>query len=189
MTDAHDEQEIAEAFDPDALTLGDEDTYDDPEGELAYPPDRLLGARDYGTTIAEERVDEPLEERLRRETHDPLDDIDEPEPDELVAIEAEDLIGVDDDVLVLVEELDVDDEIARERAVGRLVGPGAEDDAEDLPDDEPDAIASIVDEEDLSAEEDAVHLTDDPPFGDAGDGYVDEDEDLDDEEFDELDDA
>lgn len=32
-----------------------------------YPPDRPLGADQYGTTPQEERIDEPLEERLRRE--------------------------------------------------------------------------------------------------------------------------
>jgi hypothetical protein len=174
MTDARDEQDEAESLDPDALSLGDEETYDDPEGALVYPPDRLLGARDYGTTAAEERVDEPLEERLRRENPDPLDEIDEPDAEELIAIEAEELLG-DDGTDEAEEEIDVDDEIAREHAVGRLVGPGAEDDAEDLDDDEPDAIASIVYEDDLSAEEDAVHLTGDPPFGEPGDGYVDAD--------------
>jgi hypothetical protein len=32
-----------------------------------YPPDQPLGAEDYGTTPAEERVDEPLRERIWRE--------------------------------------------------------------------------------------------------------------------------
>lgn len=32
-----------------------------------YPPEQPLGVEDYGTTVAEERVDEPLEERLWRE--------------------------------------------------------------------------------------------------------------------------
>jgi hypothetical protein len=171
MTDARDEQSLAEAFDPDELAL-DDATYDDPE--LAYPPERPLGANQYGTTPAEEQVDEPLAERLRRETRDPLDEIDEPGVDELVAIEAEELLEDDDD-LGDEGELDVDAEIASEVPIGRLVGPGADDDGEDVEDDEPDAVALRVDAEDLSAEEEAVHLTRDPPFGDAGDGYLDDD--------------
>jgi hypothetical protein len=177
MTDARDEQDQAESFDPDMLTLGDEETYDDPEGALAYPPERPLGARAYGITPAEERVDEPLDERLLRETRDPLDEIDEPDAEELIAIEAEELLG-DDGFDESGDDLDVDEEIARERAVGRLVAPGADDDAEDLDDDEPDAVASIVYAEDLSAEEDAVHLTGDPPFREPGDGYVGADDEL-----------
>jgi hypothetical protein len=172
MTDARDEQDRAESLDPDVLGLDTEATYDDPEGELVYPPDHPLGVREYGTTAAEERVDEPLDERLRRESPDPLDAIDEPDVDELVAIEAEELIGEEQDYDE--DEIDVDDQIARERSVGRLIGPGADDDAVDLVDEEADAVASSVYEDDLSAEEDAVHLTADPPFGEPGDGYIDE---------------
>ena len=32
-----------------------------------YPPDELLGSDDYGITGAEQRYDEPLDERVRRE--------------------------------------------------------------------------------------------------------------------------
>lgn len=35
-----------------------------------YPPDRPLGVDEYGTTWQEERDDEPLEERVRREEPD-----------------------------------------------------------------------------------------------------------------------
>jgi hypothetical protein len=35
-----------------------------------YPPERPLGADEYGTAPAEERVPEPLEERVRRERPD-----------------------------------------------------------------------------------------------------------------------
>lgn len=38
-----------------------------------YPPDRPLGVEEYGTTWQEERVDEPLEERVRREEPDVVD--------------------------------------------------------------------------------------------------------------------
>jgi hypothetical protein len=175
MSDARDEQDIAEAFDPDELALGDdpeyEAGYDDPE--RGYAPERPLGANQYGTTTAEERVPESLEDYVRREVRDPLDDIEEPGADELVAIEAEELLEDEDSFDEAESDIDVDDEIERERPVGRLVGPGADDDGEDLEDDEPDAVASSVEEDDLSAEEEAVHLTGDPPFDD-DDGYVDD---------------
>ena len=80
-----DPQDEAEAVDSDKL--GDE-----------YPPEEPLGVDEYGTTAAEERVDEPLEERVAREEPDVLvpepDEIDlvaEPVPDieqELIATEA-----------------------------------------------------------------------------------------------------
>lgn len=51
-----------------------------------YPPEEPLGVDEYGTTPAEERVDEPLEERIRRESTD-LDPLatEVTEPDALVA--------------------------------------------------------------------------------------------------------
>jgi hypothetical protein len=48
------DQNNAEALDDDKLP-------DD------YPPDQPLGVDEYGTTAAEERWDEPIEERLERE--------------------------------------------------------------------------------------------------------------------------
>ncbi|HET8930088.1 MAG TPA: hypothetical protein VFN21_05465 [Acidimicrobiales bacterium] len=80
-----DPQDQAEALDSDKL--GD-----------TYPPDTPLGAEDYGTTPAEERVDEPLEERVARDRPDTLDPeheeiqlVAEPDPDteaELLGVEA-----------------------------------------------------------------------------------------------------
>ena len=69
------------------------------------------------------------------------------------------------------------DDLDGSGSVGRLVDPAATDDAVDAEDEEPDAVATSADEDerDLSAEEDAVHLTNDPPFHPLGDGYVDED--------------
>jgi hypothetical protein len=52
-----DPQDQAEALDDDRLA-----------GE--YPPEEPLGVEDYGTTAAEERWDEPLAERVRREEPD-----------------------------------------------------------------------------------------------------------------------
>jgi hypothetical protein len=56
--------------------------YDPPPGQdldtdqtaVAVPRDRPTGATDWGTTAAEERVDEPLYRRVRRE----VPDVDEP---------------------------------------------------------------------------------------------------------------
>jgi hypothetical protein len=185
MTDLGDPQDRAESLDPEVLP-----DYDDPEGKLEYPPDTPEGVRDYGTTAEEERIDEPLDERVRREVPDPLDDLDEPDERVLAEIEAEQA----ERALYEDEELDYSD-IEEDRAnlelddvddngsVGRLVEPGADDDAVDFEDDEPDLVATSVDEEDLSAEEDAIHLTMDPPFDEAGDGYIDVDDiDVDDDE-------
>jgi hypothetical protein len=50
------DDDLSELLDEDALP---------PE----YPPDRPLGVNQYGTTPQEERVDEPIDERVRREDH------------------------------------------------------------------------------------------------------------------------
>lgn len=182
MTDIGDQQNRAEALDEDVVS----DEYDDPTGALAYPPDRPVGVREYGTTPAEERIPEALDERVRRDTHDPLEDVTEPSDAELTSIESEEI----DNELVATEEaaeelsaLDdtaLDDLDGSGEPVGRLVEP-ADDDGEWIEDVEPDAVAHAVleDQVDLSAEEVAIHITDDPPFGRLGDGYitVDNDED------------
>ena len=168
-----DDQDLAEALDRDTL---DEES-DDPTGELDYPPERPLGVNQYGTTAAEERVGEPVDERLRRDMRDPLDAIAEPNDEELRQIEIDEAeLGEIDEVEL---DLAAEDEVALDDldgsgSVGRLVDPAATDDAVDLVDDEPDAVARRADENehDLSAEEDAVHLTRDPPFGRLGDGYI-----------------
>ncbi len=108
-----DEQDLAEAFDPDEIG-------DDPEGELEYPPEQRLGVeRDPDAALVPE-VDKwtvPGEE---------------PAP-----------------------------------AVGRLVESGRDTDEVGAPDDESEAVAWAEPVEvDLSAEEAAVHLTNDPPFDD-----------------------
>ncbi len=67
-----DEQDQAEALDEDELRI-DEDVFDDdPAHDLNDPPMRAVGVHEYGLTAAEEEVDEPLEERVRRENPDPL---------------------------------------------------------------------------------------------------------------------
>jgi hypothetical protein len=183
MSDLGDPQDQAEALDADVLADQDDSfdpaSYDEPE--RGFPPEHFLGARAYGVTAAEERVDEPLEERTRHELPDPLDEIEEPDADALWEIEDEELIGADEDVIDDLgdDDSDVDEERAKERPIGRLIGPGGDDDAVDAEDDEPDAVAWRADDDDdsdLSAEEEAVHLTDDPPYGERGDGYIELDE-------------
>src|SRR4051812_11533542 len=54
-----DPQDEAEALDDDRLPS-------------EYPPDAPFGVEDYGTTGGEERIPEPLDERVRREEPDPV---------------------------------------------------------------------------------------------------------------------
>jgi len=62
-----------------------------------------------------------------------------------------------------------DDDLVEDR-VGHLVDP----DAGSLLDLEADAVATATDEyDDLSPEEQAIHLTRDPRMGELGDGYLD----------------
>ncbi len=82
-SDAQDEAEML-----DDEKLGDE-----------YPPEEPLGVDEHGTTPAEERVDEPPEDRAARDRpdtlepeHDMIDLVAEPDPDteaELIGAEAE----------------------------------------------------------------------------------------------------
>lgn len=57
-----DPQDRAEQLDDDKIA-----TSDDPSEELEYPPDEPLAVDAYGTTPAESRWDEPLDERVDRE--------------------------------------------------------------------------------------------------------------------------
>ena len=131
---------------------------DDDKLPAEYPPDRPLGVDEEELTARGEQTDEPLEERMRRE-----------EPDVAVTGLA------DDPVAPLVapggeEGLDVTkEEVASE------IGNGSDQDALDVSDmatgdtTTRDVATERVDPR--SAEEEAVHLTEDPPLGD-GDGYV-----------------
>lgn len=111
--------------------------------------------------------------------------IEDPDPSELLEIEAEagDLKGLGRS---LVPEFEAPSDLGR--PVGRLGAPGPDDDVPRDGDDEGDAIAwseadtitgsepesSVwsADADDLSAEEAAVHVTYDPEFGESGDGYL-----------------
>lgn len=56
------------------LAAGDpSELLDDDVLPAEYPPDHPTGVDDYGTTAQEERVDEPLEERIRREEPEVVD--------------------------------------------------------------------------------------------------------------------
>jgi hypothetical protein len=172
-----DDQYTAEITDSEILS----DDSDDSEGALDYPPDRFQGVNQYGTTPQEERVDEPLDERISRDTPDPLDEIDEPTPEQLAALERESLEDAAATDLAIQDrgtgESSGDDDTALddlddEEPVGRLVEPGAEDDGVYFEDEEADLVAhSVGEQRDLSAEEAAVHLTGDPPMGDLAGGY------------------
>jgi hypothetical protein len=59
-----DPQDVAESLDDDELS----DDHEDPAGDLEYPPDHLVGVNQYGVTAGEERTDEPIDERISRET-------------------------------------------------------------------------------------------------------------------------
>lgn len=110
MSDVSEPQSAAEQLDADKLP-GDQD---DPTAGGAYPPDRPLAVDDYGTTPAEERTPEPLDEWVEREM-----------PEDSTA---------------------ADDPLAPENSPA------------------------------VSAEEAAMHLTDPPPMGEPGDGYIDPEE-------------
>ena len=131
---------------------------DDDKLPAEYPPDRPLGVDEEELTPRGEQTDEPLKERMRRE-----------EPDVAVTGLADDPIGPlvapgGDEGLDLTK-----DEVAFE------AGDRSDQDHFDADD-----IASgdtttrdVATErvEPRSAEEEAVHLTEDPPLGD-GDGYL-----------------
>lgn len=169
MTDVGDSQSGAEFLDDDKLPS-------------EYPPDRPLGADEYGVTAYEETVPEPLEERLRRE---------EPDFDELARRRGADGDDADEAVGTLVDtdEGGVDaegDSVAR--SIRRV--PERNLSVDDIAfGDETlrDVATERLDEDDVPAEEAAIHLTDPPPMGD-GDGYVDPEADgLVDEALDALD--
>ncbi|MEV8098942.1 DUF5709 domain-containing protein [Kitasatospora sp. NPDC085879] len=106
--DTGDEQADATALD--LANALDERTYDDILDEGWSPPERPLGVRQAGTTAAEQRTGETLDERLARELPDPA---------------ADGGAGPGDSIGDLAdgEGEPVDREAGTERA-GRLVAPG-----------------------------------------------------------------
>ena len=170
MTDVGDSQSEAEFLDDDKLPS-------------EYPPDRPLGVDEYGVTAYEETVPEPLEERLRRE---------EPDFDELArrGDRGDDGDG-DDEVGTLVDadEGGFDDEGDSVATSIRRVRQRniSEDDIAYGDETLRDVATERLDDDDVPAEEAAIHITEAPPMGD-GDGYVDPEADgLVDEALDDLD--
>jgi hypothetical protein len=112
----------------------------DTQEEIPVPGERPIAVTDYGTTLAEERVDEPLDARLQRE---------EPDFIERAAKDAD-------------ESPDADQPYPEDpdERVGRIV----ETDEGARTDDEPDAVANDVgtDNGGFSAEERAMHVVPDP---------------------------
>jgi len=169
MSETRDPQDVAESLDPEVLP-----EYDDPEGNLLYPPDRPLGVNEYGLSAAEERVDEPLAERARREVPDEFAEIEEPDEDILADIEAEGLepyADIDADLIAAIDEEPIlpgvrstidDDTLDYLDGSGarRLIATGGDDPI--LADDEADAVAMAVEGSYLSAEEEAVHIIREP---------------------------
>ncbi|HEX7169044.1 MAG TPA: DUF5709 domain-containing protein [Acidimicrobiales bacterium] len=105
---------------------------------LIPPGDRPKGADEFGVTAREGRAHEPLADRVTRE----LPNL---EPSDIDLADAERTY----------DELEAG-------MGGRLLEPGSED--VDVIDDEKDAIAALVGEDEgaLSAEEAALHITDQP---------------------------
>jgi hypothetical protein len=142
-----DPQDVAESLDDDEITgSGDLDGW--VEDGVDYPPDRPQGVNAYGITAQEEEVVEPFDERVAHSEPDPLvEELDR-------AARYEPRGGPDyDDVLG--------------QPAGKLMGDDLEDDEENQ------AFGEAVDEEDdLSAEEAAIHVTEDPDMGSLDDGYL-----------------
>ena len=131
--DSSAELEDAELEDEGTLDASDTlegDPGDDPLDQGIVPPDRWSAGEGFGTTLAEERAGESLDQLLAEE---------EPEPDPYG---------------------DLDDGLEAEPRSGRLVA----DNEGAHPDAEPDLIAHDVgiDAGAASAEEAAVHTTDEP---------------------------
>jgi hypothetical protein len=181
MSEPGDPQDQAEALDTDKVPGG----YDDPLIEPEYPLDELMGADDYGVTAAEERVDEPLEERLERESPDPLaEELDARVAEEdrhdrpgsletaLDTVEAD----FDQETLDAVNHLQTPvgmDVPSEEEPVGRIYESSLTDDVTSFIDEEAEAVGSAAEADDLSAEEAAMHTTADPEMGTLDGGYMD----------------
>jgi hypothetical protein len=130
---------------------------DDDKLPAEYPPDEPLGVDEEELTVRGEQSDEPLEERVQRE-----------EPEVLAADD-------DEPVGTLVapggdEGLDLTKE-----TVASAVGAGSDPDQLEAGDivsgDTTTRDVASERVEPRSAEEEAVHPTEDPPMGD-GDGYL-----------------
>lgn len=123
-----------------------------------YPPDEPFGVDEDELTVRGQQTDEPLEERVRREEPEVFAEGAQDEPVETLVAPGGD------------EGVDVTGETVASEAGS---GPHPDDlDADGITGGDTttrDVATERV--ETRSAEEEAMHLTDDPPMGD-GDGYV-----------------
>ncbi len=131
---------------------------DDDKLPAEYPPDEPLGVDEDELTVRGQQTDEPLEERVQREESE-------------VAVAGPD----DEPVGPLVapggeEGLDLTKETVASE-VGTGPDPGDLDASDIASGDTTTRDVATERVETRSAEEEAMHLTDDPPMGD-GDGYV-----------------
>jgi hypothetical protein len=137
--------------------LQPEDTLDDRGVEDLLdegysPPERPRGVDAFGTTVAEQRQGESLEQRLAHEEPDPANAVEDPLVDWDVMGD-DDPDGADEDFL--------GDHEVGDRRCGRLMAP----DEGSHEDTEPDMVANDVgiDGGGASAEEAAMHIVDDEP--------------------------
>ena len=139
--------------------LQPEDTLDDRGvddllDEGYSPPERPRGVDAFGTTVAEQRQGESIEQRLAQEEPDPANAIADP-------FAGADMEGGDDpDAIAAIDDFLGDGEVGSERS-GRLTAPdeGAHEDTES------DLVAHDVgiDGGGSSAEEAAMHIVEDEP--------------------------
>ncbi|CAN5638683.1 hypothetical protein BH20ACT1_BH20ACT1_02220 [soil metagenome] len=132
---------------------------DDDKLPAEYPPDEPLGVDEEELTVRGQQTDEPLEERLQRE--EPEVSANDRQVDEpvgpLVAPEGEEGLDLTKESVASAVEGDPDQ--------GYL-------DADDIASGDTTTRDVATERVELrSAEEEAMHLTDDPPMGD-GDGYL-----------------
>jgi len=140
-----DDSEVEDEGQLDASDTLEGDPGDDPLDQGIVPPDRWSAGEGFGTTVAEERAGESLDQLLAEE---------EPEPDPYAEAEAEADSEFDDAGL------------EQEPRSGRLVA----DDEGAHGDTEPDLVARDVgiDGGAASAEEAAIHTSDEPGGGTDG---------------------
>ena len=139
--------------------LQPEDTLDDRGvddllDEGYSPPERPRGVDAFGTTLAEQRQGESIEQRLAHEVPDPANTFEDIDADS-------DRVGDDDPDSIAAEDDFLGDPEAGDRRCGRLMAPdeGAHADTES------DMVASDmgIDGGGSSAEEAAMHIVEDRP--------------------------
>jgi hypothetical protein len=140
--------------------LPSEDTLDDRGiddllDEGYSPPERPRGVDAFGTTAAEQRQGETLDQRLAHEVPDPATAFEDP------LVDPDNVGGDDPDAIAAEDDFLGGDEVGGRRS-GRLIAPdeGRHEDTES------DLVADDVgiDGGGASAEEAAIHIVEDEPF-------------------------